>query len=336
MEKASLANSSKLPLIRLSLCVPFLVELEKRHIDSNAVLSRNGLSKEAMYDNEIFVPAIVVHRFLESAAEAAQDTYLGVFIGENLEYSEWAPFRDAVMNSTLLLDFLTRFIHIASHETSSVKHSLDINNDYSVFKETRYREPEIEPSQNDAFTLAYVLNIIRLGSGEVWSPGHVLATVCSPEVIPDRYLGVTITGGDRTGMSVRFPSAWLHHAIDISQFGVSNKSSTVRTELPVDFIGALRSTIALHLDKENLDVEYIAGLVGYSKQMLQRKLKSQGTTLSKEIATLKKERAIDMLVNTTVYISAIAEALGFSNQASFTRAFKSWTNQTPREYRKKY
>jgi hypothetical protein len=87
MTNPTLRTATKLPLIRLSLCIPFLLELEKRHVDANAVLSSNGLSREAMYDEAVFVPAIVIHRFLESAADAAQDPYLGVFIGENLDYS---------------------------------------------------------------------------------------------------------------------------------------------------------------------------------------------------------------------------------------------------------
>jgi hypothetical protein len=175
MTNPPVRTATKLPLIRLSLCIPFLEELEKRHIDSDVVLSRNGLSRQAMYDDEVFVPSIVVHRFLEAAADAAQDPYLGVSIGENLDYSAWPPFTDAVLNSKFLLDFLSRFIRIASQDASSVKHSLDIRNDYAVFKETRLGEPEIAPSQNDAFTLGYVLNIIRriYARGNTRSlPGH--------------------------------------------------------------------------------------------------------------------------------------------------------------------
>jgi AraC-like DNA-binding protein len=336
MTNPPLRTKTKLPLIRLSLCIPFLLELERRHIDTNAVLASNGLSREAMYDDEVFVPAIVVHRFLEAAADAAQDSYLGVFIGENLEYSAWAPFRDAVTNSKFLLDFLTRFIRVASQDASSAKHSLEIRNDYALFKETRVGAPEIAPSQNDAFTLAYVLNIIRRGSGDKWDPRQVFATVCTPEVIPDRYLGVTITGGDRMGISIRFPSAWLHHTIDVSQFGILRKHTTSDAGPPPDFINALRSTIALHLEEERLGVESIARLISYSKQTLQRKLKSHGTTLSKEIASLKRDRAIELLVHSSTPIWKIAESLGYSSQPSFTRAFKSWTNQTPREYRKKH
>jgi len=335
MANPPLGTSNTLPLIRLSLCIPFLHELEKRHIDTNAVLASNGLARNAMFDEEVFVPAIVVHRFLEFAAEAAQDPYLGVHIGENLDYSAWAPFSDAISNSKFLLDFLTRFIRIASHDASSVKHFLEMNTDWAIFKETRVAKPEIPPSQNDAFTLAYVLNIIRRGSGTEWDPSHVLATVCEPRVIPSRYLGITITGGDRTGVSVRFPSAWLHQPIQISQFGKSQKLANT-IEPPIDFIGALRSTIALHIDKERLGIEYVARLIGYSKQTLQRKLKSQGTTLSSEIANLKRDRAIDMLIHSSTPISTISESLGFSSQPSFTRAFKSWTNKTPQEYRKEH
>ncbi|MGI9320085.1 MAG: helix-turn-helix domain-containing protein [Thiogranum sp.] len=40
------------------------------------------------------------------------------------------------------------------------------------------------------------------------------------------------------------------------------------------------------------------------------------------------------LTHTDKPVAAIGESLGFGSPASFTRAFKTWTGQSPREYRK--
>ena len=77
-------------------------------------------------------------------------------------------------------------------------------------------------------------------------------------------------------------------------------------------------------------------LAGVSRQSLQRRLKANGTTLSAELIGLKKGRATEELSQSTKPITEIAASLGFSDPTSFTRAFKSWTGQSPREYRKSH
>lgn len=73
-----------------------------------------------------------------------------------------------------------------------------------------------------------------------------------------------------------------------------------------------------------------------SRQVLQRKLKAAGTTLSTEIIEVKKQRACELLVETTKSVVEVAATLGFLNPTSFARAFKSWTGESPREYRKRW
>jgi AraC-like DNA-binding protein len=73
-----------------------------------------------------------------------------------------------------------------------------------------------------------------------------------------------------------------------------------------------------------------------SRQSLQRKLKASGTTLSTEVIELKNHRAAEDLIHSDKSIAEIAASLGYSNPTSFTRAFRSWTGQSPRQYRKSH
>ena len=161
-------------------------------------------------------------------------------------------------------------------------------------------------------------------------------TLCEPEALPDRYQGVSVIGGDRLGVVVRFPAAWLLHTLDHERLIKSITPERQSSKMPSDFITVLRSMLALHLAKPELNVDYVAQLFDISRQSLQRKLKAGGTTLLKEIAALKKERACHYLATTNKTISEIATSLGFGSAVSFTRAFKSWTNQSPSDYRKSH
>ncbi len=52
------------------------------------------------------------------------------------------------------------------------------------------------------------------------------------------------------------------------------------------------------------------------------------------VIALKKRRAAEYLVETARSVVEIATAVGFTDSTSFARAFKSWTGESPRDYRK--
>lgn len=326
---------SGIPLVRLSLIKPFLDELDHRGVDADAVLINNGLVRTTVMDTSIFVPVIVIHRFLEDAAEATADPCLGMSVGESLDLRQWPPFVDAVTHSTTLVDFLVHFIRGASGEASSARHMLELDARHAFFREIRTSKQEIQPAQNDAFTVAYLLNLIKRAAGKYWRAADVMAKVCEPDAMRPNYLGVHIVGGDSMGAWIRFPVAWLTNKLDKALLSAL-PSQGERVQLPAEFIEALRSILALHLHSADLKVSQVAQMLGMSGQSLQRKLKASGTTLSAELKELRKQRAMEELAHTAKTIVDVAHSVGFSNPTSFTRAFKSWSGKSPRNYRKSH
>ena len=324
-----------LPLVRLGLILPFVEELDRLGIPADAVLMRNGLVRETVCDPNVFVPAIVVHRFLEDAARAAEQPYFGVVVGERLDLAGWPPLVDAVSRATTLGEFLIRFMRSAKDEATSAHYALEVEANHAFFREKRTSEQEIAPAQNDAFMATFTLGVLRRGAGSRWDPEQVQLTVCDPDALPKRYQGVTIIRGDRKGMFVRFPTEWLFQAIDQRALIPEVRDQKPRLHVPVAFRDALRQTVLLHIQDADLGVDLVAGYLGMGRQVLQRRLQASGTTMTAEIIDVKKQRAAELLVETDKSVVEIATAVGFTNSTSFARAFKSWSGESPREYRKK-
>jgi AraC-like DNA-binding protein len=324
-----------LPLVRLGLILPFVEALDRLGADADAILMGNALMRETVHDPNVFVPVVVINRFLEDAARAIGNPHLGVHVGERLDLAGWPPFVDAVSRATTVGELLIRFIRSAAQEASSARYSLEVGATYSCFREARTREPEIAPAQNDAFMAAITLGLLHGGTGSGWEPERVRLQVCDPAAIPERYLGIRIIGGDRMGMLVRFPTEWLFKAIDPRTLMRESTKNAPLLHVPVAFLDALRQTLLLHLQETDLGVDVVARLSGMSRQSLQRKLKASGTTLSAQIVEVKQQRAQELLVETDQSVVEVATALGFSNPTSFARAFKSWTGVSPRDYRKR-
>lgn len=327
-------GSPPLPLVRLALIVPFIEALDHRGADTDGILTRNGLARETVNDPDVFVPVIVVHRFLESAAQMAADPHLAVGVGESLDMAAWPPLMDAARHSASLMEFLLRLIRAVKGEASSARHALEVGPDFAVYKEVRSSPQEMAPAQNDGFMAAFTLTLLRRVAGSVWDPRQVWLRVCDPRAIPDGYLGIQVVGGDRQGMAIRFPSAWLLQPLDPRAMLSAIAASKGVAPTPTEFVDSLRRIIAPHLDKPELGLDFVAHLSGVSRQTLQRRLKANGTTFSEEIATLRMDRARQALVGSSRPIWEIAQSVGFADPTSFTRAFKARIGQSPREYRK--
>jgi len=79
-------------------------------------------------------------------------------------------------------------------------------------------------------------------------------------------------------------------------------------------------------------LETLAGDLNISGQTLRRRLKVEGTSYPQIKDQIRRDLAIDFLLDGNKNVNQISEALGFSEPRSFTRAFKQWTGMTPSHY----
>src|SRR5881227_1053499 len=77
-------------------------------------------------------------------------------------------------------------------------------------------------------------------------------------------------------------------------------------------------------------VEMIASKLGLSRQTLFRKLKAEGVTFEQVLDELRHQLALYYLNGKKVSVNQTAYLVGFSEPASFSRAFKRWTGSSPR------
>lgn len=83
-----------------------------------------------------------------------------------------------------------------------------------------------------------------------------------------------------------------------------------------------------------MDIGDVAARLGMSTRTLQRRLVDEHTSFQKVRDGLRMRQAQAMLRDPSIDFVTIAATLGFSEPASFHRAFKSWTGLSPTEYRR--
>jgi len=327
--------TSSLPLIRLSSINPFLLELDRRNIDSSVILRRMGLPGQIPASSELFASALTIYEIVEECALAADDPHLGYTIGQNLDLKQWDPIAKALVAADTVGDLLRFFVVNALEHSSSTDFFVQTQGKRSTFGFTRVVTPTFTPAQIDAFYFSFFGKLLRQATGPLWDPLQVIATISYPKAVPPRPENPRIAQGDHGGMKYSFPTAWQFSELRKSEFSVGRDPSSEQ-HIPNSLIQSVRSALRPHLHEPNLTVERAASICGYGKRKLSRSLRDEGTTIVKEIAALRAEFARSRLTQSNMRIAEIGAAVGFNDPTIFSRAFKNWTTQSPQEYRRNH
>jgi AraC-like DNA-binding protein len=81
------------------------------------------------------------------------------------------------------------------------------------------------------------------------------------------------------------------------------------------------------------DAPYVASTLAVSRRSLQRLLEQEGTSFAQILREVRESLARHYLVRTALSLQEIAFLLGFEQPASFFRAFRHWTGDTPARVR---
>jgi AraC-like DNA-binding protein len=82
-----------------------------------------------------------------------------------------------------------------------------------------------------------------------------------------------------------------------------------------------------------LDLAQAARRLHTSERSLKRHLEAEGTSYRRILAEVRLEKARALLRVPDLTVEHIAERLGYTDGANFTRAFRKWSGESPRAYR---
>lgn len=319
------------PLVRLSAIAPFVSYLKARRLDVKPVLKRWGLTEAAMRDPERLVHAELNYGLVNDFAREAKDPYLGLHVGEYSPLQDWLFTQGAFEEGATLGTTLIRMIETIPQYGQTVHHHLEVGSDVTIYRILRPYRTRNLATQSDGLGTSVCLRVLDLIEGG-WEPAAVTILTQFPEAMPNPYRGVQITVHEDAALDIAFPTAWCHRPL-----------TSVRKPLPVQnqptrvtsIIDALETVVPYLLTAGAEDLKAaVARNLGLTPADLESALRKHGTSLSREVRALRLRLARRKLAETEAPISRIANDLGFSEAANFTRFFRGETGMTPRQYRK--
>jgi AraC-like DNA-binding protein len=83
-------------------------------------------------------------------------------------------------------------------------------------------------------------------------------------------------------------------------------------------------------------LDEVAGELAVSPRTLRRQLAASGTSFGTLLARVRRQLAVELLLETSLTVEQIAAELGYAETSSFTRAFTRWTGLPPSRYRTRH
>jgi len=321
-------------------------ELPGRKEEIDALLEEHGFFRSQMTSPYERVP---LHRYislLESAAVKFARPFLGLEMGEKFGLTELGPFHALFTSSSSLRDALATFARFQSRWQTRTLLGIDRAEQVTTYS-YRIDDPDIWPRRQDAeFTIAGLITLIKQLTNAKWVPVevHLEHALAGREQHLQRFFRAPTFGSQASNQLVilnqdldrplprfhsddgRLKTILESHLLDLVRLDAATpKSMAERTA----------ETIARRLGQASVECDVIASDLNLSVRSLRRRLMEEGTSFREVLQETRQAKARTMLENGEIPLVAAARILGYSDTATFSRAFKQWTGTPPRRFSRK-
>lgn len=323
-----------IPLLRVSTFLPFVNFLNKIGTPTENLLKTHKLPIFALDDPQSFMPRHQVFNFLERAASQEGIENLGFFVAEKTPLNSLGSLGYLTCNSPTLRGAINMAIKVSKVFNSRENFWLIERENQAWFCQAYRNLNGQDPYHAAHFSLMLMIELIQKVAGTHWFPTviysqsrHFNAGVNHPINQSKIFIKQGMTAICLPRYFLSFPLAPVtdDHQRKYEELQASAPSST--------FIISLQQAIASQLREGYPSIHLAAEISQMSVRSLQRNLAKESLTYSQLITHLRHQKALRLLQDSNLKMIDIAAELGYSDPAHFTRAFKTWTGRSPKDFR---
>lgn len=325
-------------LTRAASLRPLLVHLDEIGAPTNRLLVSAGLSAELSDEPDVLVPLHLVHRFVELAAVSQGLDDLGARLAHRVSAFDLAFLGPALRQAVTVYDYLQTGIRLIGQVTKSERIWLTLEQDQVRIHHEGPGRASLGRLHEDMFCMVMTVRMLREFLGPKWSPIQVDLLAADGRVVGDlEVFGDAALRFGQPHSSLSIHASVLQRCIrDRSDVAGARDSGTVQIEpaMPVTFLDSIEKLVESLVLVGALRIEMVAESAGMSPRTLQRRLGELGQSYSDVVHRSRIRLASDWLTSTTLPVRDIATALGYTDPANFTRAFRRTTGIPPKDFRR--
>ena len=189
--------------------------------------------------------------------------------------------------------------------------------------------------------VASLVGVIGVGAGERRRKSELWFDFAEPRSFARYKERLPAVRFDAPSNRIRFPSLYLEQRLVMAD-AVAAKQGLAQCEReaalqavhPVDLVTRVRAALTLG-SHGYPNLAGVSSQLGMSSRTLKRRLLEQGTTFTQLLDHARRRDAVRLLEDPRLDVARVAEALGYDDPPSFTRAFRRWTGDTPTTARRR-
>lgn len=312
-------------------------------IDPKAMLALAGIEHDAPWDPKAMIPAVAYYDMLEAMAEEVDVTELPVHVGASMRCDEYGALGLAWKAAPTLHGSCARVERYARLWTGVVSYELRPDPRGTLFILHRAGERRLGLRLSNEATLASAVSLSRQVCPVPFAPVEVFAQHAAPksQAFHEEWFGCPVTfGADLDAVLISREAMERPNILGdegISRYLMSDLDAELANFRNVPALVAdAKDAIAQALNEGAPRMSDIARGLGLSARSFHRRLSEHGLSFQTLTEETRRELAEGLLRDAQYSLADVAFLTGFSEQSSFTRAFKRWLGKTPANYRKSY
>jgi AraC-like DNA-binding protein len=275
--------------------------------------------------------------------EVTEDPCFGLYAGRNIRPTSFHALGFSwLVSHTLLgsLERLCRYYRVIS--TAPLELSIKPAGDQYIFS-ANFNDPAHVPTDAavDAFIAAFV-QMCRKATDQHFHPLSIALRRADHGHI-DEYIKLfdCPVRFDAEQNLINFDKESLEQPLPGDNISLARANDAVAEKYldsldPQKVASEVRELLVTLLPSGKSNQKTIAKRLNRSLSTLQRQLQSEGTNYKDILEHTRKKLATEYVADGHLSLGQIAYMLGFSDQSNFSRAFKRWTDSSPREFRREH
>jgi AraC-like DNA-binding protein len=328
------------PLVSTQVVRALVVRIREHGLPLAKLLTAADIKLSRLDDVNDHVPLRSYVELFEAASELAQDPLLGLAFSAKAGPETLGAVGFLMVSSDTLGQGLSNLCRYVSAVQDGTDNAVELDGELALIT-YQISDDRIAPRRQDAeYSLGVILRLIRAYAGGRCEPVEVHlehgprgqrrayehAFAC-PVFFGQTRNAIVLKSED---LGIRSPA--LSDALaEVLEGQLRDRvESKNRMHSFADRVaGALTPTSI----QQKLSFVHLAQDMRVSPSTLYRRLSSEKKSFRQVLDYKREAMAKRLLANSQMSIAEVASAVGYAENASFTRAFRRWTNCSPRQFR---
>ncbi len=297
-----------------------------------------GLPLSLLDDAERILDVQTAARLLTLCAERSGCPHWGLLVGQKAMPASLGVVGLALLDAATVGTALRGLILTLHLNGRAIVPTLVVRNGIATLGVSPYGDYEAGAQQVTDLAIAMAVNLMRALCGPQWAPAEAIFSCRVPaDRRPySRFFRAPLRF-DAPMTALVFSADWLARAIPgasaVARRRLQAQIAALTDRQDLDLANRARRALFTLIAHDDVSVEAVSAMLGMHRRTLNRRLTEHGTAIATLLAEVRYQIARQLLADTDLPLVEIAATLNYTDASVFSRAFHTWSGQTPTAWR---